>query len=70
MGASRDGRAPRHGAWAGTDFSRPGSPSSRRKSHAGPRRDADELIAEAVEAARGAGTAVVVVATTDRGAPR
>ncbi|KOV92174.1 glycoside hydrolase family 3 protein [Streptomyces sp. NRRL B-3648] len=34
--------------------------------HSGPRRDPDELIAEAVEAARGAGTAVVVVATTDR----
>ncbi|WAZ21464.1 glycoside hydrolase family 3 C-terminal domain-containing protein [Streptomyces cinnabarinus] len=30
-----------------------------------PRRDADELIAEAVEAARAADTAVVVVATTD-----
>ncbi|MFJ6406149.1 glycoside hydrolase family 3 protein [Streptomyces hydrogenans] len=34
--------------------------------HLGPRRDPDELIAEAVEAARGAGTAVVVVATTER----
>ncbi|MFF8428365.1 glycoside hydrolase family 3 protein [Streptomyces sp. NPDC016566] len=34
--------------------------------HSGPRRDPDELIAEAVEAARGAGTAVVMVATTDR----
>ncbi|MEU9374551.1 glycoside hydrolase family 3 C-terminal domain-containing protein [Streptomyces sp. NPDC048255] len=34
--------------------------------HLGPRRDADELIAEAVEAARGADTAVVVVATTER----
>ncbi|MCX5201397.1 glycoside hydrolase family 3 C-terminal domain-containing protein [Streptomyces sp. NBC_00237] len=34
--------------------------------HLSPQRDADELIAEAVEAARGAGTAVVVVATTDR----
>lgn len=34
--------------------------------HQGPRRDADELIAEAVEAARGADTAVVVVATTER----
>ncbi len=34
--------------------------------HLGPRRDADELIAEAVEAARAADTAVVVVATTDR----
>ncbi|MFJ4919509.1 beta-glucosidase [Streptomyces sp. NPDC088725] len=32
--------------------------------HLGPRRDPDELIAEAVEAARGADTAVVVVATT------
>ncbi|MFD3513984.1 glycoside hydrolase family 3 protein [Streptomyces sp. NPDC058657] len=35
-------------------------------SHLSPRRDADELIAEAVAAARGADTAVVVVATTDR----
>lgn len=34
--------------------------------HLGPQRDADELIAEAVEAARTADTAVVVVATTDR----
>ncbi|GGZ11603.1 glycoside hydrolase family 3 protein [Streptomyces poonensis] len=34
--------------------------------HQEPQRDADELIAEAVEAARAAGTAVVVVATTDR----
>ncbi|MGW2812280.1 glycoside hydrolase family 3 protein [Streptomyces sp. NPDC001415] len=34
--------------------------------HLGPRRDADELIAEAVEAARSAELAVVVVATTDR----
>ncbi|MFE3554716.1 beta-glucosidase [Streptomyces sp. NPDC059193] len=34
--------------------------------HLGPRRDADELIAEAVAAARAADTAVVVVATTDR----
>lgn len=34
--------------------------------HLGPRRDPDELIAEAVEAARGADTAVVVVATTER----
>jgi beta-glucosidase len=34
--------------------------------HQEPRRDADELIAEAVEAARAADTAVVVVATTDR----
>ncbi|MFE1415949.1 beta-glucosidase [Streptomyces sp. NPDC058746] len=34
--------------------------------HLGPRRDADELIAEAVEAARAADTAVVVVATTER----
>ncbi|WP_225821107.1 beta-glucosidase family protein [Streptomyces naphthomycinicus] len=34
--------------------------------HSGPRRDADELIAEAAEAARDADTAVVVVATTDR----
>ncbi|GAA3129010.1 hypothetical protein GCM10017687_50230 [Streptomyces echinatus] len=34
--------------------------------HCGPRRDADELIAEAVEAARGADTAVVMLATTDR----
>lgn len=34
--------------------------------HQEPQRDADELIAEAVEAARGADTAVVVVATTDR----
>ncbi|MGW1865268.1 glycoside hydrolase family 3 protein [Streptomyces mauvecolor] len=34
--------------------------------HLGPQRDADELIAEAVEAARAAELAVVVVATTDR----
>ncbi|MFI2199832.1 beta-glucosidase [Streptomyces sp. NPDC020192] len=34
--------------------------------HAEPERDADTLIAEAVEAARAADTAVVVVATTDR----
>ncbi|MEU2059106.1 glycoside hydrolase family 3 C-terminal domain-containing protein [Streptomyces sp. NPDC013455] len=34
--------------------------------HSGPQRDPDELIAEAVEAARAADTAVVVVATTDR----
>lgn len=34
--------------------------------HLGPRRDPDELIGEAVEAARGADTAVVVVATTER----
>ncbi|MDG9717128.1 glycoside hydrolase family 3 protein [Streptomyces sp. DH24] len=34
--------------------------------HQEPLRDPDELIAEAVEAARGADTAVVVVATTDR----
>ncbi|WP_328550502.1 MULTISPECIES: beta-glucosidase family protein [unclassified Streptomyces] len=34
--------------------------------HQEPQRDADELIAEAVEAARGADTAVVVVATTER----
>ncbi|MCT7354742.1 glycoside hydrolase family 3 C-terminal domain-containing protein [Streptomyces sp. 15-116A] len=34
--------------------------------HLGPRRDADELIAEAVEAARDADAAVVVVATTER----
>ncbi|MFE0136832.1 glycoside hydrolase family 3 protein [Streptomyces sp. NPDC059037] len=34
--------------------------------HLGPRRDPDELIAEAVRAARGADTAVVVVATTER----
>ncbi|GGY90583.1 beta-glucosidase [Streptomyces geysiriensis] len=34
--------------------------------HAEPRRDPDEMIAEAVRAARGADTAVVVVATTDR----
>ncbi|MYW65470.1 glycosyl hydrolase [Streptomyces sp. SID8379] len=34
--------------------------------HLGPRRDADALIAEAVEAARGAEAAVVVVATTER----
>jgi beta-glucosidase len=34
--------------------------------HQEPRRDPDELIAEAAEAARGADTAVVVVATTDR----
>ncbi|WP_079426635.1 beta-glucosidase family protein [Streptomyces katrae] len=34
--------------------------------HRGPRRDADELIAEAVRAARAADTAVVVVATTER----
>ncbi|MFH8606133.1 beta-glucosidase H [Streptomyces sp. NPDC018029] len=33
--------------------------------HLGPRRAADELIAEAVEAARAADTAVVVVATTE-----
>ncbi|MFB6549428.1 beta-glucosidase [Streptomyces sp. NPDC056405] len=33
--------------------------------HLGPRRDPDELIAEAVEAARDADTAVVVVATTE-----
>ncbi|MFD5113411.1 glycoside hydrolase family 3 protein [Streptomyces sp. NPDC058391] len=33
--------------------------------HLGPRHDPDELIAEAVEAARTAGTAVVVVATTE-----
>ncbi|MGR8010713.1 beta-glucosidase [Streptomyces hypolithicus] len=33
--------------------------------HSAPHRDADELIAEAVEAARGADTAVVVVATTE-----
>ncbi|WP_443047563.1 beta-glucosidase family protein [Streptomyces sp. NBC_00354] len=33
--------------------------------HLGPRRDADELIAEAVAAARAADTAVVVVATTE-----
>ncbi|MDX3849691.1 glycoside hydrolase family 3 protein [Streptomyces sp. AK02-01A] len=33
--------------------------------HLGPRYDPDELIAEAVEAARTAGTAVVVVATTE-----
>ncbi len=32
----------------------------------GPQRDPDELIAEAVEASRGADTAVVMVATTDR----
>ncbi|MGW6710408.1 beta-glucosidase [Streptomyces sp. NPDC054956] len=34
--------------------------------HLGPQRSADELIAEAVEAARSADTAVVVVATTER----
>ncbi|MEU6347995.1 glycoside hydrolase family 3 C-terminal domain-containing protein [Streptomyces sp. NPDC047072] len=34
--------------------------------HQDPQRDADELIAEAVEAARNAETAVVVVATTER----
>ena len=34
--------------------------------HGGPRRDPDELIAEAVEAARAADTAIVVVATTER----
>ncbi|MEU8541061.1 glycoside hydrolase family 3 C-terminal domain-containing protein [Streptomyces sp. NPDC048717] len=34
--------------------------------HLPPRRDPDELIVEAAEAARGAGTAVVVVATTER----
>ncbi|MEV6047146.1 beta-glucosidase family protein [Streptomyces xanthochromogenes] len=34
--------------------------------HLGPRRDPDELIAEAVEAARDVELAVVVVATTDR----
>ncbi|MFE6891706.1 beta-glucosidase [Streptomyces sp. NPDC057694] len=34
--------------------------------HLGPRRDADALIAEAVEAARDAEAAVVVVATTER----
>ncbi|MFE9764558.1 glycoside hydrolase family 3 protein [Streptomyces sp. NPDC005808] len=34
--------------------------------HQEPRRDADELIAEAVESARAADTAVVVVATTER----
>ncbi|MFJ3812691.1 glycoside hydrolase family 3 protein [Streptomyces sp. NPDC090056] len=34
--------------------------------HLGPRRDPDELIAEAVGAARAADTAVVVVATTER----
>ncbi|MFJ9104185.1 glycoside hydrolase family 3 protein [Streptomyces sp. NPDC102405] len=34
--------------------------------HQDPRRDPDELIAEAVEAARNADTAVVVVATTER----
>ncbi|MER6733671.1 glycoside hydrolase family 3 protein [Streptomyces puniciscabiei] len=34
--------------------------------HSEPQRDPDELIAEAVEAARNADTAVVVVATTDR----
>jgi beta-glucosidase len=34
--------------------------------HQDPRRDPDELIAEAVEAARAADTAVVVVATTER----
>lgn len=34
--------------------------------HLGPRRDPDALIAEAVEAARAADTAVVVVATTER----
>ncbi len=35
-------------------------------SHSEPRRDADEMIAEAVRIARDADTAVVVVATTDR----
>ncbi|WP_307813428.1 glycoside hydrolase family 3 C-terminal domain-containing protein [Streptomyces sp. N35] len=35
-------------------------------SHAEPRRDADEMIAEAVRIAREADTAVVLVATTDR----
>ncbi|MCB5164866.1 glycoside hydrolase family 3 C-terminal domain-containing protein [Streptomyces bambusae] len=34
--------------------------------HLGPRRDPDTLIAEAVEAARAADTAIVVVATTER----
>ncbi|WP_336318162.1 beta-glucosidase family protein [Streptomyces lavendofoliae] len=34
--------------------------------HRGPRRDPDELIAEAADAARAAGTAIVVVATTER----
>ena len=34
--------------------------------HGEPERDADELIADAVEAARGADTAIVVVATTER----
>ncbi|MFB7546246.1 glycoside hydrolase family 3 protein [Streptomyces sp. NPDC056154] len=34
--------------------------------HLGPRRDPGELIAEAVEAARGADTAIVVVGTTER----
>jgi beta-glucosidase len=34
--------------------------------HAEPQRDADELIAEAARTARGADTAVVMVATTDR----
>ncbi|MFF7351284.1 glycoside hydrolase family 3 protein [Streptomyces filipinensis] len=34
--------------------------------HREPQRDPDELIAEAVEAARNAGTAVIMVATTDR----
>lgn len=34
--------------------------------HLGPRRDPDELIAEAAEAARAADTAIVVVATTER----
>ncbi|WP_030160514.1 beta-glucosidase family protein [Streptomyces sp. NRRL S-244] len=34
--------------------------------HLGPQRDADELIAEAVAAARAADTAVVVIATTER----
>ncbi|MFF7751198.1 glycoside hydrolase family 3 protein [Streptomyces sp. NPDC007971] len=34
--------------------------------HSAPQRDPDELIAEAVEAARAADTAVVMVATTDR----
>lgn len=34
--------------------------------HAEPQRDSDELIAEAVEAARNADTAVVMVATTDQ----
>ncbi|MER7081529.1 beta-glucosidase [Saccharopolyspora kobensis] len=34
--------------------------------HRGPQRDAEELLDEAVAAARAAGTAIVVVATTDR----